>query len=640
MKYLLCGLAVAAAGALAALEGPSVYAMTEAQLLGIARDGDLNDRVTACQELMHRGTAASVPTLSAMLGDAEPALFHAALYALLNIPGTEADVALAAAEADADGDTRRKAIAHVRAARAGKVSALERYEGATAKVTAFPPKTAAQKGDLSVLPALIENALADGHAAQAARFQLIGFPGTAIEGRLLEMAGGDDVKKRNLAFSVLGGRKARGALPALRTMAGNAGDGNRKSGALNAIAQICDAPADLPLLLDLLAKAPRDDEVRSSLIRVAMRAFEPEPKKIKVHEAKFGNFESGKVADVTLMVESLIAAGSREIQASGRLAGRGGFHRDPAKGLPKELRIAYSIDGGPVLHDAVADNETLAFGRNVLSAETAKTLVDAARKAQGEMRAALVHVIGALERRGRVPGSDAVLFRPIFNGRDLDGWKQTGDFFRAENGILVGETTKEKPCATSRYLVYAREQLADFELRCSFRLSPKANSGVQVRSSDSTTEDTGYQADMNGAGSYVGFLYCTGQHLVGERGADVALAEPARKKVDRFADGKELQALYRPEAWNDLRVVAKGRVLAVWINGVRTVSVADARKHILPDTGYISIQLHKGPPMKIEFRDLRVRTDGVALDGSLEADAMRRLESLEAGGAPSSESEE
>ena len=619
--------------AAAALEGPSVYEMTEAQLLDLAKSGDINDRMTACQELTHRGTAASVPALAAMLGEAEPTLFHAALYALQNIPGPEADAALAAAEGKADG-SRRERIAHVRAARAGQVFALEQYAGATEKLTAFPPKTAAQKGDLAALPALIAEALADGHAAQIARFKLIGFPGREIEGKLLEMARGDDMKRARLAFSVLGDRKARGVLPALLEMTGTA---DRRSEALNALSQICEAPADLPMLLDLLAKTPDDDQVRSALVRVAMRAFEPEAADVKVIEAKFGNFEAKRVADVKLMVDSLVAAGSRSIMSCTRLAGRGGFPHDPAGGLAKELRIAYSVNNGPILRESVPENAVLTFGGNVLPAASAKILVDAALKAQGALRTALTRVIASLERRGRVPGSDAILFTPIFNGLDLEGWKQEGDFFRAENGVLIGETTPEKPCPGSRYLVYAKEQLADFDLRGAFRLSPAANSGIQLRSTDSTTTDTGYQADMDGSGDITGFLYCTGQHLVGERGTDVALADPARKKVDRFADGKELQAVYRPGEWNDFRIVAKGRILAVWINGVRTVSVVDSRKKFLPDTGYISIQVHQGHPMKAEFRDLRVRKDDVSLDGALETTMMQRLETLESGDAPSFE---
>lgn len=618
------------------LEGKPVYAMTEAQLLEIAKNGDVNDRVTACQELAHRGTAVSVPALAAMLLEKEPTLFHAALYALQNIPGGAVDAALATAEEKSSG-ARREAISHVRAARIGKAFALERYEGATAALTAFPPKTAAQKGDLSTLPDLLAEALSDSRTAQIARFKLIGFPGHEMEGKLLEMARGDDAKKAHLAFSVLGDRKARGVLSALLEIAGNTGNEKQRRDSLLAISQICEAPADLPLLLDLLSKTPGDEQIRSVLVRVAMRTFEPEAKEVKVIEAKFGSFDANKVADVKLMVDSLIAAGSREIMSSCRLAGRGGFYHDPAPGLPKELHIAYSINNGPVFHESIPENEVLTFGRNVLPAASAKLLVDAALQAQGALRAALAHVIASLERRGSVPGSDAVLFSPIFNGHDLDGWKQDGDFFRAENGILIGETTQEKPCPTSLYLVYAKEQLADFDLRGSFRLSANANSGFQVRSSDSTTTDTGYQADMDGSGKIVGYFYCTGQHLVGERGADVALAAPMRKKVSRFADDKELQAAYRPGEWNDFRIVAKGRILAVWINGVRTVSVTDSRKEFLPDIGYVSIQLHKGHPMKAEFRNLRVRKDDVALDSSLETAALQRLADLEAGDAPSFE---
>ena len=48
-------------------EGQAVYKMTEAQLLDVAKAGALDDRMTACQELAHRGTAASVPVLAEML---------------------------------------------------------------------------------------------------------------------------------------------------------------------------------------------------------------------------------------------------------------------------------------------------------------------------------------------------------------------------------------------------------------------------------------------------------------------------------------------------------------------------------------------------------------------------------------------
>ena len=210
MKRFLMSLALVCACVAGALEGPSVYKMTEAQLLDVAKAGALDDRMTACQELAHRGTAASVPVLAEMLKSGEPSVFHSALYALQNIPGAEVDAALAAAEAQVP-DAKRQAIAHVRAARAGKVFALEKYAGATEALTAFPPKTAIRSGDMSAFPALVEAASGTGRDAVQARFLLAGFPNAAADAKLMELARGTDAKKARLALGVLGERRARAA---------------------------------------------------------------------------------------------------------------------------------------------------------------------------------------------------------------------------------------------------------------------------------------------------------------------------------------------------------------------------------------------------------------------------------------------
>ena len=636
MKNLLFCLVFAATGALAALEGPSVYKMKEAQLLEVAKSGELDDRMTACQELAHRGTAASVPVLADMLKSKEPSLFHSALYALQNIPGKGVDAALAAAATDdALSESARAAIAQVRSARAGKVFALEKYAGATEALTEFPPKDAIRKGDMAAFPALVDAAAGTGPDAVRARFQLAGFPNAEADAKLMELALGADAKKARLALGILGERRARSMMPQILALARATQDERLRIEAFKALAQIGDAKRDLRSLLALLAEMPEEERLSGAIIRMVSREFLPEAKPIKVIEAHFGNFASRQVADVKLMVDSLIEAGSTEIMAGCRLVGRGGFHRDPAPGKTKELRIAYTVGGGAVQRRTVPDSTILQFCDDVLPANVAAPIIDAAVEAKGAFRASLAGIVSALERRGRVPGSDKVLFRPIFNGKNLDGWKQDGDFFRAENSVIVGETTAAHPCATSQYLVYGRERLGDFELRGSFRLSAAANSGIQVRSTDSTTTDTGYQADMNGKGTYVGYLFCTGQHLVGQRGCDVVLAANGRKSVVRFAEDDEIKALYRPNEWNDIRIIAKGSVLVVWINGVRTVAVADSRPEFLPADGYISIQLHKGPPMKMEFRDLRIRTDDVAVDSGLENTLLRRMEELAMDDAPS-----
>ena len=129
LKYAVAAWVLVAGAAFAGLESERAYQMNEAQLIEIVQKGDSNDRVTACQELTHRGGPASVPVLAALLdNDSKRAEFHAALYGLQNIPGPEADAALAAAEKKVSGP-RLDAIRHARAVRANPV--LDGYAGAT-----------------------------------------------------------------------------------------------------------------------------------------------------------------------------------------------------------------------------------------------------------------------------------------------------------------------------------------------------------------------------------------------------------------------------------------------------------------------------------------------------------------------------
>ncbi len=633
LKCAVAAWVLVAGAADAGLESERAYRMNEAQLIEIVQKGDSNDRVTACQELTHRGGPASVPALAALLAnDSRLVEFHAALYGLQNIPGPAADAALAAAEKKVSGP-RLDAIRHARAVRVNPVP--DGYAGATEALTAFPPKTPVQQGNLTVLPALIKGACGSGADASLARRQLVAFPNAAADAVLLKrVTEGADAKEARLAADVLGERRARSALAPLVAFARKTPDARRRADVFKALASLCDAKQDLPLLLDLLAAYPEEERLSGSIIRAAVREFLPEQKPVKVLEAKFGNFERNHVADVKLMVDALVEAGSREIMAGCRLVGRGGFPGDPAPGQTKELRIAYTLGDGLVRRATVPENEMLVFGALTLPESVAAPLVTAWTKAEGANRAALKRIIAALARRGQVPGSDAVLFRPLL-GNDLADWKQDGDFFAMRDGVLTAESTPDKPCTQSRYLVYAKEQFTDFELRGEFRLSASANSGIQLRSTDDLLVDSGYQADMDGAGRYVGYIFHTKQFLVGERGADVALGTDGRKTVRPFADGKELQKLYKPNAWNDIRVIVKDRALAVWINGVRTAAVIDARADFLPKQGYISLQMHQGAPMKIEFRDLRVRTDEVALDGNLGAALEKQLADLQRGDAPS-----
>lgn len=618
MKKILAAMLLATAFTLVAAEMKEpAFGMTEPELLAVLKENDLNDKATACQELGHKGTAAAVPALAALLTDgAEPVLFHGARYALQNIPGPEADAALAAAEAASKDPKRRAALQATRRLRVAPVPAG--YAGASAALTAFPPKTPVQNGDPAAIPGLVDEALGGGFPATLARRRLVGFPNDGVVDAMLALAADPDTRKAKLAIGVLGDRRVRAVLPRLTDLARTARAAGVRQEVFKAFATLCDA-SDLPLLLGLLKDLPKEDRLAGSIIRLAAREFVADQVDIKVLKAEYGYFGPDEVkddrgnvvkrpvVDVKDMVSSLVRSGSRAIMSSNRLAGRGGFARDPAPGHVKELRLVYQVGDGPQMSTTTTENLEAELAGCRLPDAVAKPLVDACAAASGDLRATLVRILETLEKRGTVPGLEKALFRPIFNGRDLAGWSQQDGYFSVKDGAILGASTPEHLCKPNHHLVYTAETFADFELRAEFRLSAGANSGIQLRCLPQFIGDNGYQADMNGGGNYVGFLYHPKQHLVGERGADVAIDPAGKKTVTRFADGKKLQALYRKEQWNDIRVVVRGRQITVWINGVRTTSVDDPRAEFLPARGHIALQLHQGPAMTVEFRNLRVR---------------------------------
>ncbi len=199
-------------------------------------------------------------------------------------------------------------------------------------------------------------------------------------------------------------------------------------------------------------------------------------------------------------------------------------------------------------------------------------------------------------------------FKPMFDGKSMGQWKGGGGWWEVKDGILQAQSSVEKPCTKNSHLIWTGGQPGDFEMRAEFKLSPSANSGIQVRAADAEFGDTGYQADMNGGGNFVGFLYHPKQHLVGERGAKVTIAADGKKTVERFADAKELgDKVFKKDDWNEYTIVAKGPTITLFVNNMKTCELTDHRPEMMPKKGFITLQMHAGPPMKIQYRNLGIK---------------------------------
>jgi hypothetical protein len=200
-------------------------------------------------------------------------------------------------------------------------------------------------------------------------------------------------------------------------------------------------------------------------------------------------------------------------------------------------------------------------------------------------------------------------FVPMFNGRDLSGWQGAPDWWEARDGAIVAESTPDKPSQRTHYLYWKGGKPADFELRCLYRITGKGgNSGIQFRSETRPNWDTwGYQADFDTNHQYTGFLYQHGRGLVAGRGQQVVIDQAGEKTVTTFADSAELLKAVKDQDWNEYRIVAKGRHIALWINGTRMCEVEDHQQKYALAQGIIALQMHAGPPMRVEFKNLRIR---------------------------------
>ena len=209
----------------------------------------------------------------------------------------------------------------------------------------------------------------------------------------------------------------------------------------------------------------------------------------------------------------------------------------------------------------------------------------------------------------RVPkGAVEAGFKSIFNGIDLSGWEGKDGWWTVEEGALSSESTPAKPCTDCNYLMWRGGKPADFELRASFRLSEAANSGIQIRTEERPNWDTfGYQADMTGDGALVGFVYHHSRGLIAGRGEDATFAADGAKTVTAIGDPATLLKRFRQGDWNSYRVVCRGPEISLFVNGILMCHINDRHATEAAKSGVIALQMHPGPPMKVQFKDVRMR---------------------------------
>lgn len=199
-------------------------------------------------------------------------------------------------------------------------------------------------------------------------------------------------------------------------------------------------------------------------------------------------------------------------------------------------------------------------------------------------------------------------FTPIFNGRSLSGWIGKPGWWTVEDGALTAESTPGKPCTECNYLLWRGDQPADFELMADFKLSRSANSGIQLRSEERPNWDTsGYQADMTGDGELIGFVYHHQRGLIAGRGEKASFAADGKKTVEPIGTPAELLKHFKPDDWNTYHIICRGPEISLSVNGVLMCQITDHHATQAATRGLIALQMHPGPPMKVQFKNIRIK---------------------------------
>lgn len=212
-------------------------------------------------------------------------------------------------------------------------------------------------------------------------------------------------------------------------------------------------------------------------------------------------------------------------------------------------------------------------------------------------------------------------YESLFDGKTLEGWKGDARLWSVEDGVITGATTADNPTEGNTFLVLENREVADFDLQFEYRFiladpkKPSGNSGVQYRSfrlknAKDNFRIGGYQADFEAGTTYSGILYGEAfRGILAQRGQKTVIEESGKPRVvEQFSKGEDLQKHVKANGeWNSYQVTAKGFHFVHKINGHRMSECTDEDTDTRRSSGLLALQLHAGPPMKVQFRKIRIK---------------------------------
>ena len=221
-------------------------------------------------------------------------------------------------------------------------------------------------------------------------------------------------------------------------------------------------------------------------------------------------------------------------------------------------------------------------------------------------------------------------FKKIFDGKTLKNWKGDSNYWRIENGNLVGEVTPETILKRNTFIIWEGDQPDNFELKLEYRISAKGNSGINYRSElidKISFALRGYQADIDGQNNYTGQNYeekkrttlayqgekVTIENQIDRKTSDSLIANikkncwQSREVISSLGNLDTLKSIIKKNQWNKIHLIVKDNTFQHYVNEVLMSEVIDNDSINRSTSGYIGVQVHVGPPMKVEYRNIRLK---------------------------------
>lgn len=211
----------------------------------------------------------------------------------------------------------------------------------------------------------------------------------------------------------------------------------------------------------------------------------------------------------------------------------------------------------------------------------------------------------------RDENADGQGFVSIFNGKDLTGWSGDPEVWSVKDGAITGQTGNGVRLEHNNFLIWTGAKPANFELRLRYKLTG-GNSGIYFHAEKQASGEPliGPQADMSADHRWTGdVMEWRKRGLLADRGQRVRIDKDGKKHViGSVGDPEKLLRHVHDDDWNDYHVIVRGNRVILKINGVTMCELIDEDPRRTP-AGHLALQTHVGPPMIVQFRDIRIKRE-------------------------------